>query len=83
MSEKPPISDFYKVLDHVTIFKSDRWWEAIALIESHGEHSIALYMWQFQDGRWKRKHKFQLRNLEEWKKVKTAVEKLAPKLQAK
>jgi len=84
MSEKPPeklpISDFYKVIDHVTIFKSDKWWEAIAIIESFQRRSIAMYMWQFRDGKWKRKHKFQLRNIDEWSKVKEAVDKLVPKL---
>lgn len=80
MSEKLPISDFYKVVDHVTVFKSEKWWEVVAIVESYGKRSIALYMWQFQDGKWKRKHKFQLINLDEWNKVKEAVDKLAPKL---
>ena len=80
MSEKLPISDFYKVVDHVTIFKSQKWWEAIVVIESYGRRSIAMYMWQLRDGKWKRKHKFQLRNLQEWNKVKNAVDKFTPKL---
>jgi len=80
MSEKLPISDFYKVVDHVTIFRSEKWWAAVAMIESYGKRSIAMYMWQFRDGRWKRKHKFQLRNLDEWNKVKKAVDQLALKL---
>jgi hypothetical protein len=80
MSEKIPVSDFYKVIDYVTIFKSDKWWEAVAIIESLGRKSIAMYLWQFRDGKWKRKHKFQLRNLEEWEKVKDAVDKLAPQV---
>lgn len=80
MSEKLPLSDFYKVVDHVTIFKSKKWWEAIVLIESSGRRSIAMYMWQFKDEKWKRKHKFQLRNIDEWNKVKNAVEKLVPEL---
>ncbi|MDH5438567.1 MAG: hypothetical protein OEX76_06675 [Candidatus Bathyarchaeota archaeon] len=80
MSEELPISDFYKVIDHVTIFRSEKWWEAVAIIESRGKRSIAMYMWQFRDGRWKRKHKFQLINLDEWNKVKKAVDQLAPKL---
>ena len=82
MSEKLPISDFYKVVDHVTIFKSEKWWEAIVIIESFGRRSIAMYMWTFRDGKWKRKHKFQLRNVDEWNKVKNAVDKLVPKLQS-
>jgi hypothetical protein len=81
MSEKLPISEFYKVIDHMTIFKSDKWWEAIAIIESYGKRSIAMYLWQFRDGKWKRKHKFQLRNLDEWKKVKNAIDDFMAKLQ--
>jgi len=80
MSEEIPVSKFYKVVDYVTIFKSDKWWEAVAVIESFGRKSIAMYLWQFRDGKWKRKHKFQLRNLEEWEKVKNAVEKLVPQV---
>ncbi len=79
-SEKLPLWEGYKVIDHVTIFKSEKWWEAIAIIESYGKRSIVMYMWQFRDGNWKRKHKFQLRNVDEWNKVKEAVEKLVPKL---
>jgi len=80
MSEKLPISDFYKVVDYVTIFRSEKWWEAVVVVESFGRRSVGLYLWQFRDGKWKRKHKFQVRNLDEWSKVKNAVDKLASKL---
>ncbi|HDI07024.1 MAG TPA: hypothetical protein ENF76_01510 [Candidatus Bathyarchaeota archaeon] len=80
MSEKLPLSDFYKVIDYVTIFKNDKWWEAVVVIESYGRRSIAMYLWQFRDGTWKRKHKFHIRSVDEWNKVKTAVDQLAPKV---
>jgi len=80
MSEKLPISEFYKVVDQATIFRSEKWWEAIVLIESFGRRSIAMYLWQFRDGKWKRKHKFQLRSIDEWNKVKKAVDEFMPKL---
>jgi len=80
MSEKLPISEFYKVIDQTTIFRSEKWWEAIVLIESFGRRSVAMYLWQFRDGKWKRKHKFQLRNINEWNKVKKAVDEFMPKL---
>ncbi|MEA2089768.1 MAG: hypothetical protein U9O89_03305 [Thermoproteota archaeon] len=80
MSEKLPVSEFYKVVDHVTIFKSDKWWEAIVVVESFGKRSIAMYLWVFRDGVWKRKHKFTVRNLEELNKVKNAMDRLAPKV---
>ncbi len=81
--EKLPISEFYKVVDYVTIFKSEKWWEAIVVFESFGKRSIGLYLWQRRNGTWKRKHKFNIRNLEEWNKLKTAIEKLTPTLLSK
>jgi len=81
--EKLPISEFYKVVDYVTIFKSQKWWEAIVVFESAGKRSIGLYLWQKREDVWKRKHKFNIRNLDEWNKLKEAIEQLAPKLVSK
>jgi len=81
--EKLPISEFYKVVDSVTIFKNKNWWEAIVVFESYGKRSIGMYLWQKREDIWKRKHKFNVRNLEEWNKLKNAVEQLAPKLAPK
>ncbi len=83
VSEKLPISDFYKVIDYVTMFKSEKWWEAIVVFESLGKRKIGLYLWVNRDGVWKRKHKFDIRNLDEWNKLKTAIEQLTPKLASK
>ena len=79
--ERLPLSEFYKVVDYATIFRSEKWWEAIVVIESFGRRSIAMYLWQRRNDSWKRKHKFQIRNTDEWNKVKVAIEQLAPKLQ--
>ncbi|MBC7130244.1 hypothetical protein H5T51_03345 [Candidatus Bathyarchaeota archaeon] len=81
--EKLPISDFYKVIDYITIFKSEKWWEAIVVFESFGRRSIGLYLWQKRQGVWKRKHKFNIRDLDEWSKLKNAIEKLTPQLLSK
>jgi hypothetical protein len=80
--EKLPLWESYKVIDYVTIYKNDKWWEAVVVFESFGRRSIAMYLWLNQNGTWKRKQKFQVRSLDEWNKVKVAVEQLAPKLQA-
>jgi len=80
-SEKLPVSEVYKVIDCVTIFKSSKWWEAIVAFEAYGRRSIAMYMWQFRDGKWKRKHKFQINSVDEWNKVRNSVEKFLPELQ--
>jgi len=83
IEEKLPISEFYTVVDSVTIFKSQKWWEAIVAFESYGKRSIGLYLWQKKGDAWKRKHKFNVRNLEEWNKLKNAIEQLSPKLASK
>lgn len=80
--EKLPISEFYKVVEYVTIFKSQNWWEAVVIFEAYGKRSIGLYLWQKRQDVWKRKHKFNVRNLDEWNKLKNAVEQLIPKLAA-
>jgi hypothetical protein len=82
-SEKLPISEVYKVVDYVTIFKSPKWWEAIVVSEAYGKRSIGVYLWVKRTDVWKRKHKFSVRNLDEWNKVKDAVDQLAPKLASK
>jgi hypothetical protein len=79
-TEQLPLSSFYKVIDYVTIFRSGKWWEAVVVIESLGRRSIAMYLWQKRNDHWKRKHKFQIRNMQEWSQVKEAIDKLAPKL---
>jgi len=82
-SEKLPISDFYKVIEYVTIFKSAKWWEAIVVYEASGKRSIGFYLWEKRNDVWKRKNKFSVRNLEEWEKLKAAIDQLAPKLGSK
>ena len=81
--EKLPISEFYKVVDHVTIFKSGKWWEAIVVYEVYGKRSMGLYLWVKKNDLWTRKNKFSVRNLDEWNKIKNAVDQLAPKFVSK
>jgi hypothetical protein len=81
--EKLPISEFYKVVEYINIFQSQKWWEAVVIFESYGKKSIGLYLWQKKGDVWKRKHKFNVRNIEEWNKLKNAIEQLAPKLEPK
>jgi hypothetical protein len=76
--EKLPISGFYKVIGYTTIYKTDLWWEAVVVFEAYGKRQMGLYLWQKRGGEWKRKNKFGIRNLDEWSKLKTAVDKLAP-----
>ena len=78
--EKLPISEIYTVIDYVTIFKNAKWWEAIVLYESFGKRSIGFYLWEKKKEAWKRKNKFSFKTLEDWNKLKKAVDQLTPKL---
>ena len=79
--EKLPLSEFYRVLDHVTISKSSKWWSAVVLTEAYGRKSIALYLWTNRDGRWTRKHKFVISGKGDWLAIKTAVEAMLQKME--
>jgi hypothetical protein len=81
--EKLPVSSVYKVVDYVTIFKTDLWWEAIVVFETYGKRQIGMYLWQKRNGIWKRKNKFGVRTIDEWEKLKEAVDQLALKLPKK
>jgi len=78
--EKLPLSDVYKVESYKTIFRSERWWEAVVLTEAFGKKSINLYLWIKKGDQWKRKHKFVVRSLEEWNKIREPVESLLQKV---
>jgi aminopeptidase len=81
--EKLPISEFYKVVDYVTIFKTKLWWEAVVVFETYGKRQLGMYLWQKRNRQWKRKNKFALRNLNEWDKIRKAVDQLSPVLSDK
>jgi hypothetical protein len=39
------IAEKLRVLDSVTLYKTGKWWSAIALVESFGRKQIAFYVW--------------------------------------
>ncbi len=81
MSEdKLPISEKLTVLDSVTLYKTGKWWSAVALVDSFGRKQVATYLWLNKNGTWKRQQKFMIRNKEEWAKIKEAIEKFLANL---
>ena len=76
--EKYPISERLTVLEGETLYKSDKWWAAVLLLESFGRRQVAFYLWQNKGGAWKRNQKFALRTAAEWAQIKSIVERLLP-----
>lgn len=80
MEEKVPVSDIIKVIESATIYKTDKWWSAVCLIESFGRKQVAVYVWNNKNGEWKRRQKFILSNRGHWEKVKNVVEVFISKI---
>ena len=73
--EEFPVSETLKVIDGTTIYKSNKWWSAVVLLESFGRKQIAVYLWNKVGDDWKRRQKFVVSDKETWAKVTEAVEK--------
>lgn len=80
VKEKLPISEKLSVLKAETIYKTDKWWCAVALVEAFGKKQIAFYLWLKKDDKWKRKQKFVLHSKKEWHDVKERIEEMIGEL---
>jgi hypothetical protein len=78
--EKFPISESLKVIQGITIYKTESWWEAVILLESFGRKQIATYLWNKKNDQWKRRQKFVVHKKNDWSQIVAAVEKLLPQL---
>jgi len=78
--EKLPISEKLVVIEADTLYKTEKWWSAIALVDSFGRKQIAMYLWLNKEGKWKRQQKFVVHNKNEWSQIKEKVEKLLSNL---
>lgn len=78
--EKLPVSESLKVIQGSTLYKTEKWWSAVALVDAFGRRQIAVYLWIKQGDQWKRKSKFIIHNRAEWQRIKEAVEKLSQNL---
>lgn len=80
--EQLPISQKLKVIESETLYKTDKWWAAVVLVDSFGRKQIAIYLWARKGDEWKRRQKFVIHDKGEWLQIKDAVEKLIDKLTA-
>lgn len=75
--EKLPVSESLNVIEGITIYRSEKWWSAVALMDAFGKKQIAVYLWVKRGDQWKRKNKFIIHTKKEWQQIKDAVEKFA------
>jgi len=80
LAEKFPVSESLRIIRGTTIYKTDKWWLAVVLMESFGRRQIATYLWYNRGGVWKRRQKFVVQNGALWQQIKNAIENLLPEL---
>jgi len=73
--EKFPVSEQLKIIEGTTVYKTDKWWSAVLVVESFGRKQIAVYLWNKKGDEWKRRQKFLVPSKDGWTKIKEAVEK--------
>lgn len=81
-NEPLPVSEVVKVIECVTIYKTTKWWCAVALVNMFGHNKVSVYQWKQDDKAkkgWKRKQKFTLNHSKDWEAIKKAIEMLLPK----
>lgn len=76
MSEKFPISEKLKVIEGKTLYKTEKWWSAVVLLESFGRKQVAVYLWDKRNDRWKRRQKLVVKDKREWDRMREVVEEL-------
>ena len=80
MEESLPVSEVLKVIESTEIYKSDKWWSAVVLLEAFGKKQIAVYVWNKKNGSWKRRQKFVVKNKTDWERTKNIIEGFLSKL---
>jgi hypothetical protein len=74
MEQDYPVYEEIEVIDGTDIFKDNDWWKAVLTCEAWGSTDVYVYLWQNDDGDWKRKQKFKVSDTDEWENVKETVD---------
>jgi len=78
--ETYPTSETLEVIKGKTIYKTDKWWFAVLLLNSFGRRQVATYLWLNQDGTWKRKQKFVVQNKKQWNETREIIDEFVIEL---
>jgi hypothetical protein len=74
-----PVHSAIDVIEGNDIYKNEEWWKAALVYERYGL-KIGVYLWHKEDGDWKRKQKYVVRDVEDWANDRAAIEELLPHL---
>jgi hypothetical protein len=78
-TDELPVSDYYSLGAGKSIFKTDQWWKAIVQVTQKGEYetnNVMVYLWQRQDGEWRRRQKYTVKSESKWAEESATIEKI-------
>ncbi|MDB2244512.1 hypothetical protein PM076_03465 [Halorubrum ezzemoulense] len=75
-----PVHERLDVQKASTVYKNADWWKAVILSESFGSAEVAIYLWQNDDGDWKRRQKLKVTSADEWESVRKTTESFVQEL---
>jgi len=78
--ESLPVHEAVQVIGYVNVYKTEKWWKVVALVNQFGHDKVVVYQWLYKNGKWKRKQKMSLNNDKDWEAVKAGIEKFLPKM---
>lgn len=75
-----------KEIKRKDIYKNDKWWKTVALVEVNGDYGIKkqvqVYLWmKNKKGYWEEKQKYSESKLAQWDAVVEAVDELIKEIQ--
>jgi hypothetical protein len=71
-----PVSDYYNIDAGTTVSKSDDWWKAIVRVDQKGSYEteeVIVYLWQYQDGKWRRRQKYAIKDNDSWNEEREMI----------
>lgn len=69
-----PVHEKLSVRESSTVYKNANWWKAVILYESFGNTEVAVYLWQHDDGDWKRRQKLKITSADEWESIREVID---------
>jgi len=72
-----PVSDYYTVGVGETVFQNDGWWKAIVNVVEKGSYEtneVMVYLWQDQEGEWRRRQKYTIKSVSDWEEERTIID---------
>jgi hypothetical protein len=79
-TEKYPIHEVITIIEARTIYKTEKWWQAVVFGEAFGKKFAATYLWQKKGDKWKQIHKLKVNNPRNWEQIRPVMDEFVAKL---